>query len=1091
LFKNLKLYKEKEFFYRLEGLKGDAINYFIANMFSETASNVLLVTSSLFEATKMYDELSSYNSDVMLFPMDDFLMSEALAASPELMSDRLSVISSIAKGKKIIVTNLMGYLRYMPTASLFSSSKIDLEVDMEIDPTKLKERLLNIGYRQETLVSKTGEIGVRGFIFDVFVIGEDNPIRIEFFGDTICSIRYFDVETQISSSKLNKITINPFTECLIEKEMDLPRSQKYLPLTNKNISNLYELLDNPIVLFNNYEYIKQSYLELRQEIFEYDVRKQAELKTDYMWDFYAINPKRTLYLNSVFDVITEKEHVINYGTSVVSLYNGTPELIKYCTGNIDKGNTIVFCLTNNLEKSKILELFDTAVLTKENNLFLGKINIIAKQINSSYKIDDFVFISNRDMFSSNVKARVRKNSFKQGLKPRTINKFAVGDYVVHAVCGIGIYSGIKTLNKLGIIKDYLQIEYKNGDKLYVPVEKIDYLSKYSSKEGAKPKINALSGTEWQRTKSRVKSRIADITSQLLSVSAARESMKGFAFGKDIPEQIMFEEEFAYTPTDDQLLATSKIKEDMESEKPMDRLLCGDVGFGKTEVAFRAIFKAVVNNKQVAYLCPTTILSSQQYNNAIKRFSSYPIKIALMNRFTSKKEQTKIVSDLKNGKIDIVFGTHRLLSRDISFKDLGLLIVDEEQRFGVTHKEKIKEFKNTVDILTLSATPIPRTLQMSLTGLRALSLIESAPIDRYPIQTYVVLEDERIIKDAIYKELSRSGQVFLLYNNVEKIIDKTSKIKLLVPEARVTYAHGQMSKTELENVMIKFVNKEFDVLVCTTIIETGIDIANANTLIIIDADKFGLSQLYQIRGRVGRTNKIAYAYLMYNPGKTLSEIAEKRLGAIKDFTELGSGFGIAMRDLSIRGAGDMLGSEQAGFIDAIGIDLYTKMLNDEIRRLNGEDILDEEVKEIALVSVNTHIPDSYVEDENLKIFIHKKINEIDSYQKLLKVKKELEDRFGKISEEILIYMHEEWFEKLVKEFMVDSVNQTKNFVEITLSSEMTNKIDIKKMMEIGYKLTKMFRLSYDRGRFKIILDTVKLDKHFIYYFVDLFRLYKEE
>ena len=523
---------------------------------------------------------------------------------------------------------------------------------------------------------------------------------------------------------------------------------------------------------------------------------------------------------------------------------------------------------------------------------------------------------------------------------------------------------------------------------------------------------------------------------------------------------------------------------------MDRLLCGDVGFGKTEVAFRAIFRTVLNNKQVCYLCPTTILSKQQYESALNRFKNYPVEIALLNRFTTPKEVKRIKEGLKTGVIDIVFGTHRLLSDDIEYKKLGLLIVDEEQRFGVTHKEKIKKYKNDVNVLTLSATPIPRTLKMAMSGLRDLSVIDTPPVNRYPVQTYVLQENDVIIRDAIYKELSRNGQVFILYNKVETIENEVEKIKKLVPEARIKYAHGQMSKTELDDIMTEFTEYEFDILVCTTIIETGIDIQNANTLIIIDADYFGLAQLYQIRGRVGRSDKIAYAYLLYNKSKVLNETSVKRLQAIKEFTELGSGYRIAMRDLSIRGAGDIIGSEQAGFVDTVGISLYMKMVEEEIKRLNGEKVEEEDDKP-ALVNVETAIDDNYVKDEELKIEIHQKINEIDSYEKLLDTKKELEDRFGKVSNELEVYMYEEWFEKISEDLKITKVTQNERFIEIELPEEISSQTKGDKLFLESYNINPNFKFRYFNKRIIISLPLKGLEKHFLYYFVPLLNIIKND
>ena len=564
-------------------------------------------------------------------------------------------------------------------------------------------------------------------------------------------------------------------------------------------------------------------------------------------------------------------------------------------------------------------------------------------------------------------------------------------------------------------------------------------------------------------------------------------MQGYAFSKDDENQILFDSSFQYEETVDQLKAIDSIKLEMEKSKPMDMLLCGDVGYGKTEVAFRAMFKAVNDGKQVAYLCPTTILSNQQYQNALVRFKDFPVRIALLNRFVSVKHQKEIITQLNDGKIDILFGTHRILSKDIKFKDLGLLVVDEEQRFGVTHKERIKQYKANVDVLTLSATPIPRTLQMSMTGIRSLTLIETPPAKRLPVQTYVLAENKNIIKDALYKELSRDGQAFILYNHVDDILRKVREIKELVPSARIDYAHGRMTKQELENKMQNFIDYKFDILICTTIIETGIDIPNVNTLIVMDADRFGLSQLYQIRGRIGRSDRIGYAYLMYDKHKVLNDIAVKRLNTIKEFTELGSGFKIAMRDLSIRGAGDILGSEQSGFIDTIGIELYLKMLKEAVLKLKGEYVekaQDENLDNNSLIDVETHISDEYITDEDLKIEIHKKINEVDSLKKLLDVKNELENRFGRISDSMEIYMYEEWFEKLAQKLEIKKVNQTKTFIDLELSESTSQSINGEELFRISYEISKNFRLSYKNNRIHIILDLVNLDKHFLVYLIEL-------
>ena len=572
--------------------------------------------------------------------------------------------------------------------------------------------------------------------------------------------------------------------------------------------------------------------------------------------------------------------------------------------------------------------------------------------------------------------------------------------------------------------------------------------------------------------------------KLLKLYAEREKSKGFAFSKDDYLTKQFEERFSYQLTKDQINSINQIKADMESDKPMDRLLCGDVGFGKTEVAFNAAFKAINDDKQVLFLCPTTILSSQHYENAINRFADFPVNIGLLNRFTTLKDEKRILQGLADGTVNMVIGTHRLLSNDIHIKDLGLLIIDEEQRFGVSHKEKLKEMKSNVDVLTLSATPIPRTLQMSLTGIRSLSLIETPPVNRFPIQTYVIEENNQIIKDAIYKEMSRGGQVFVLYNRVETIELQRDKIASLIPNARIAIIHGKMNKDKLEKTLMDFINYKYDILICTTIIETGIDMPNVNTLIVVDADRFGLSQLYQLRGRVGRSEKFAYAYLLYKPYKSLTDVAVKRLNVIKEFTELGSGFSIATRDLSIRGAGDILGSEQAGFIDSVGIDFYLKILNEEINNKNDNDEIDEESNK-PLISVTTHIDNKYISEDDLRIEIHRKINKIASREQIEEVKLEIKDRFGIDDENLVIYMYEEWFEKIAKKLGINSIRESKNSIEIKLPKELIDKLDMEDVFMDAFKISRMFRFISRGNNVYLLLDIIRLDKHPIYYLTEMF------
>ena len=1068
----------------LSGMTDEFFCLYISRLSKSNNQDIVVVTSTLFEANKLVNSLSSYDDNVFLFPMDDFLASASIAVSPDLKISRLETLNHLVQdGRKIVVTHLNSYLRFLPSKNDYKKSIIHVKVGDSFEREQFISELIKIGYTRETTVTKTGEIAVRGFVIDVFPLGLTSAIRFEFFGDEIESIRYFDISTQKSIENITKVNIYPNTEFLTDDDNNFNKRFNIID----NPVNISDYLNNPVTVVKDYSQIEASYLKLQEDMTDYIDRNNLDSKTKFMFGIDKIPNNAILYNTFDSDVLRFKGNKkIKFDVSNIESFHENIDLIKeYINNNLKKGKTIVICLKDYQIKSFLKFIDIDYVKATLDNLMLGKLNIINLPLSSGFIYSDYIFLTEKELFNTSTNKTKYKTTFKYSSKIRNIGNLKVGDYVVHNVHGIGIYNGIKTLSKNGLKKDYLELLYEGKDKLYIPVEKIELISKYTGKEGMVPKIHKLGGTEWAKTKLRVRNKVKEIAADLIKLYASREMQEGFAFGRDNELQELFENEFQHELTTDQKIATNQIKNDMESKHPMDRLLCGDVGYGKTEVAFRAMFKAVLSSKQVLYLCPTTILSNQQYNNAIQRFKNYPVNIAVLNRFTSSKRTKEILNDLSEGKIDILFGTHRILSNDIKPSNLGLLVIDEEQRFGVTHKEKIKQYKNNIDVLTLTATPIPRTLQMSMMGIRSLSLIETPPVNRYPVETYVIEENELLIKDAIYKELSRNGQVYLLYNSVERIEQMANKVAKLVPDAKVIFAHGQMNKDELEDIMLKFINHEYDVLICTTIIETGIDIPNANTLIIIDADRFGLSQLYQIRGRVGRSDKIAYAYLMYDKGKVLTETAIKRLKVIKEFTELGSGFSIATRDLSIRGAGDILGSEQAGFIDNVGIDLYLKILNDEVKRLKGEEVEVEKVTETKpLIEVETHIEDSYVEENELKIEIHKKINEIDSYNKLLEVKSELEDRFGKLDENLIIYMYEEWFEALAKQKHIESVKETKNFIELVFEEEYSSKVDGEKLFEDAYKISNMFRFMFKNNRLIIVLDILKLERHYVYYLVQL-------
>ena len=1082
-----------EYNYSVSGLNKELNALYIYDTFIKKNKGILIIVNSVYEGNDLLNRLSNYTDKVLFFPMDDFITSEAIAISPEFKSERINTINKlIYDDKYIVITNLMGILRYLPSKEVWKKKIISLKKDNDINREKLLNNLYELGYEKETIVTETGKFGIRGYVIDVFPIGMDNPVRIELWGDTIDSIKIFDIDTQLTIKDIDSIEIYPYSEFLIDNDSseEVIRKQKYLKYYSKNISNISDYMNEFICFWYDYNQIMVSYKLLMETIMDYDNNNKSSINTDYMFDIRDIRLDNEIYLMGLDNILNDvkvngKKDYVSYN---IENFEGNLELFKKeLEKYLVKKKTVILCIENKSTAKNIVNYMDidNLVLTNINEIIDNKINLVNYGIGNGYIFDKYVVISNNDIFKTTKKNNY-KSKFKLSSRLSSVSNINKGDYIVHEMHGIGIYDEIVTLTKNGLKKDYIKLIYADGDVLYVPVEKIDRISKFVGKEASNMKLNKLNTDEWTKRKNKVRDKLNDIAGDLIKVSAEREMMKGFAFSDDDENQVLFDSEFEYTETADQLKAINSIKREMELSKPMDMLLCGDVGYGKTEVAFRAMFKAVNDGKQVAYLCPTTILSNQQYKSALNRFKTFPVNIALLNRFVPYEKQKKIIEDVNNGKIDILFGTHKILNDAIKFKNLGLLVIDEEQRFGVTHKEKIKKYKSNIDVLTLSATPIPRTLQMSMSGIRSLSLIETPPEERLPIQTYVLPENDNVVKDAIYKELSRNGQVFVLYNRVETIENKLRDINKLVPEARIRIAHGQMSKTELEDVMIDFINHEFDILLCTTIIETGIDISNVNTLIIFDADRFGLSQLYQIRGRIGRSDKVGYAYLMYDNRKELNDLAVKRLSTIKEFTELGSGFKIAMRDLSIRGAGDILGSEQSGYIDSIGIDLYLKMLKEAVDKLKGTYIETKESDSVKpIIEVDTHISNDYVSEDDLKIEIHKKINEIDGIDKLLSVKEELEDRFGKISKEMELYMYEEWLEKLGNKLEVKTIKQTNTFIELEISKEMSSKIDGEKLFYTAYEVSKNFKLKQVDGKIHIILSLVNLDKHNVFYLIDLF------
>lgn len=1035
-----------------EELKVQYINY----LSRKYDKDIIVLTSSLYEATKYYNYIGIYNDNSYIFPMDDFVSSMLTASSPDLKVKRLDTLSHINdKNKKIIVTNLDGFLKFLPSKKDILNFDIKLSKDEDIDRKELEDKLFNFGYNKCSIVTSTGEYSIRGFIIDLFPYNYDKPLRIELFGNSVESIREFDPATQLSLNNIDSIVIKPYNEII---------SDTY--------SSLYDLFDDVIVVKIDEDAINKTYFNLQNQIVDYKEAHDVDSNHKYMYELEDIKIKDEYILDD-FD----NRYSYRVTCQSIDNFKSNFDNLEFFINHRKNDMITIFAI-----KSKNLAeyLRKSFVISSGDNYVHGNIYIEDVKINHGFIIDKYIVITDNDIENNSYSSNYY-NPIKIGRKIKDFNDLRVGDYIVHRSHGIGIYGGVVNLIKNGFSKDFILLKYDEGDKIYIPVEKISTIYKYAD-AGSDVRINSLNSIAWVKAKKRAKEKIRDISEGLLKLYSERTKIKSPVF-KEVAEEVMFASDFDYNYTSDQIRCIDDVLNDLACNKPMDRLVCGDVGFGKTEVAFRAMFRTVMNGYQAAYLCPTTILSKQQYESAIKRFRNFPINIALVNRFTSVRDFNRIIKELKEGKIDIIFGTHKLFNKEIEYKNLGLLVVDEEQRFGVSQKEKIKELTKNINVLTLSATPIPRTLKMAMSGLRDLSIIDTAPLNRYPIQTYVANDNEFLIRESIYKELARGGQVYYLFNRVANIEEEMIKLKALVPDARVALAHGAMTKGELERVIEDFVFHKFDILVCTTIIETGMDISNANTLIIKDANCFGLSQLYQLRGRVGRTNKIAYAYLLYDNSKILSEVAVKRLNAIKEFTELGSGYKIAMRDLSIRGAGDLLGSEQAGFIDSVGIELFTKMVEETISEIKGE-VVEEDLSNKALIDVNTHIDDKYVSDESVRIEIHQLINTVSDEKSLIKVKNEIEDRFGKVSDDLIIYMYEEWFEKLASKLKINKVIQNKDYIEIILPSAVSDKINGEKFFLVTYSICNKFSLRYLNKEIIIKLNLKSLDKHYIYYLVEL-------
>lgn len=1023
----------------------------------------LIVTYDEMKAKEIVQDYSFYDKSVCFYPAKDLIFYQADVFGNRITTERMRVIRKILEGKQItIVTTIDSFMHPVIPLSVYENHLLTLKKGAVTEEQAIAYRLSAIGYRHVSQVEEPGQFAVRGGIIDVFDLTEENPFRIELWGDEIDSIRSFDVQSQRSIEKLHTITIYPAVELFVSPERrkeglkriekDALRNEKVLReafkteeayRVKRQFEELKEQMEEFMNLCNLESYIRYFYPEAEKFLDLFKGRKvgifmdeiskidshgrmveaefadsmshraekgyvlpgQMKLLQSLKTTYSDIQKKPVLAV-SVLDYTKSPIHFVKrlpIQVISVSPYNGSVDsLMKDLKRFKKQGYRVLLVSSSRTRAKRLAEDITSEGVTAfysentDRELQAGEVMTLYGRVRQGfeYPLIGFVVLSDTDIFGAERKKKKKKTSAYSGQKIKDFSELKVGDYVVHENYGMGIYRGIEKITSEGVSKDYMKIEYKDKANLYVLATSFDLIQKYASADARKPKLNKLGTQEWNKTKSKVREAVSGVAKELVELYAKRQQTSGYRYGKDTVWQKEFEELFPYEETEDQLAAIAATKEDMESGKVMERLVCGDVGYGKTEIAIRAAFKAVMEGKQVVYLVPTTILAQQHYNTFVQRMKDFPVQIELLSRFRTASQNKKTIDKLKKGLIDIVIGTHRVLSDDVKLKDLGLLIIDEEQRFGVAHKEKIKKLRADVDVLTLTATPIPRTLHMSLIGIRDMSILEEPPQDRLPIQTFVMEYNEEMVREAIVRELSRGGQVYYVYNRVNDIADVAATVARLVPEARVSFAHGQMKETELEQIMFDFINGEIDVLVSTTIIETGLDISNVNTMIIHDSDRLGLSQLYQLRGRVGRSNKTAYAFLMYRRNKILKEDAEKRLQAIREFTELGSGFKISMRDLEIRGAGNILGMRQHGHMEAVGYDLYCKMLNAEVLKQKGESV-QEDFETLVDLDVDAYIPGEYIVNEVQKLEMYQRIAAMEGRVDCEQMEEELLDRFGAI------------------------------------------------------------------------------------------------
>lgn len=995
----------------------------------------LILAEDERRAREIYEDYRFYDRKVYSYSAKDLLFFQADIHGNLLIRQRMKVIKALLEEKELtVVTSIDGCMDFLESLEKIKEQLIHYESDSTVDIEQLKNQLVALGYERVGQVEMPGQFSVRGGIVDIYCLTEENPWRIELWGDEIDSIRSFDPESQRSLENLEELTIYPAVEHIGDK--DMVSFLDYFPEERTII-----FLDEPNRLTEKGGAVEEEYRQSRMHREEKGSRNlpenwlcsfeqlQKELNKRNCISVCALEPKQAGWK------VREKFYL---EVKSISAYNNSFELLVkdlhqykkqgYRIALLSGSRTRAERLAKDLQEEGLAAFYGQDY---DREICPGEIMVVYGHAKKGfeYPLIKFAVMTESDIFGQEQKKKKKKNY--SGSRIQDFAELSIGDFVVHEKHGLGIYRGIEKVEVDRIVKDYIKIEYRGGSNLYIPATQLDCLQKYSGADASKaPKLNKLGTQEWNKTKSKVRGAVKNIAKELVELYAVRQEKEGYVCGPDTVWQREFEEMFPYEETEDQLSAIEDAKRDMESTRIMDRLICGDVGYGKTEVALRAAFKEVQESRQVAYLAPTTILAQQIYNTFVQRMKEFPVRVELLCRFRTPAQQKKAIEDLKKGQVDVIIGTHRILSKDVQFKNLGLLIVDEEQRFGVTHKEKIKQLKKDVDVLTLTATPIPRTLHMSLIGIRDMSVLEEPPMDRMPIQTYVMEYDEETVREAINRELRRGGQVYYVYNRVTDIADVALRIAKLVPDARVDFAHGQMSERELENVMYSFVNGDIDVLVSTTIIETGLDISNVNTMIIHDSDRYGLSQLYQLRGRIGRSNRTAYAFLMYRKNVMLKETAEKRLAAIREYTDLGSGFKIAMRDLELRGAGNLLGAQQHGHMNAVGYDLYCKMLNEAVKEAKGIRTMEDFETSVDL-NVDAYIPDSYISNEFQKLDIYKRIAGIETQQDYDDMLEELLDRFGEPGKAVLNLLAIAKLKAIAHQGYVTEIKQTGKTVRFTL------------------------------------------------------------